>query len=269
MRCAKRTFVVIAFTLVSCSSQVVPASTPTSHTAMLQLRATTSTDTLAADLTRQYTQLNPAIGFDLQTSNYAGVLDSIQATPAFVLTNHLPAESPLWAAPIAQDAIAIITHPTSGISGLQTEQLRSIYQGRVVNWRDLGGPDASITVFSRESGSGIREEFERQLMGERSTIQSAFIAPSSAAMVTSVAETPYSIGYVSPAKIRDGVVTLRLDDYLPTPDDVYDSLYPLRSTLFIAGQTEPEGDYRGFIGWVQSPAGQQVVARHYTPLVWP
>ena len=52
-------------------------------------------------------------------------------------------------------------------------------------------------ILSREDGSSTRAEFEKLLLGERLTTQSAQIAPSSAAMVSSVAQMPNSIGYVS------------------------------------------------------------------------
>src|SRR5262249_20584057 len=171
--------------------------------------------------------------------------------------------------PIGQDGIAVIVNPANVPDGLSTNQLRSIYLGHVSNWSQVGGEDRAITVMSREDGSGTRAEFERLVMGARQTTQSAQIAPSSAAMVESIAKVKGSIGYVSMSYVDERVSALAIDDIEPTLDNVYNNVYPLRSTLYVIGLAEPEDDYRNFIYWIQSPPGQTIVAQHYAPLLRP
>lgn len=263
----QRALAIVAFTLVSCSNQMLPASTPTSDAIVLRLYATTPTIPLVNELTRSYAQTYPAINFELTTGNYALMLEEVtQNVEAYMLTNYLPLESLPWAAPIGQDGIALIVHPDNPVTDLTIEQVRSIYQGRITNWADLGGADVEITVISREEGSGTRAEFERQVMGERRTTRTAEIAPNSAAVVVSVERKVGGIGYVSMSYVDTTVRALVLDSTTPTLDNVFANTYPLRATLFIGGQVEPEGDMRAFIAWVQSPAGQAIIARHYAPL---
>jgi phosphate transport system substrate-binding protein len=161
----------------------------------------------------------------------------------------------------------VIVHPENLLTDLTTEQLRNIYQGYISNWRDLGGTDLDVTVISREGGSGTRAEFEQLVMGERRTTLAAQIAPSSTAMVTSVATQAGGIGYVSMGYLDSRVRALSIDGVPLNVDTVYENTYPLRSTLYFIGLEEPQDDYRVFIGWVQSPEGQAVVARHYAPLL--
>src|SRR5690606_20538720 len=156
--------------------------------------------------------------------------------------------------------------PGSGVSDLTTEQLRAIYQGRITNWESVGGPRMGITVISRENGSGTRAEFERLVMGERQTTQTAQIAPSGSAAIASVARQPGSIGYVSIGHLNDSVQPVRINGVAPTQANVGQNLYPLRTTIFFAGPGEPDGALRAFIGWVQSPDGQAIVAQRYAPL---
>lgn len=270
MRRAKRTLAIMALTLASCSAQIVPASTPTIDTAILRLNGTSATLPLLTDLTRSYAQIMPGVNFDFHISNYATALSqAFGADPVYFLTNHLPPpeETALWGAPVGQDGIAIITYPGSGVNDLTTEQLRAIYQGRITNWASLGGPRMAITVISREDGSGTRAEFERLVMGERQTTQTAQIAPSSSAVIASVARQPGSLGYVSMGYLNASVQPISINGAAPTQINVADNLYPLRTTLFVAGPGEPEGALRAFIGWVQSPEGQAVVARRYAPLL--
>ena len=264
----RRTLAIMAMTaLVSCSSPKVPASTPT-HTITLQIHTTTASAPLIRDLTSAYREVDPAFVFETERGDYQTLLDRLaaEAIPYF-LSNHLPPESLLWAAPVAQDGIAVITHPDNPVTGLTSEQLRRIYQGQITNWDELGGPTQGITVLSREAGSGTRAAFERLVMGPRRTTPTAQLVPSSAAMLASTANLPGSIGYVSMGYTDTmNARVLLIDGNAPTPDTVAANIYPLRSTVFIVGREEPEGAYRAFIGWVQSGAGQAVVGERYAPL---
>src|SRR3990172_329317 len=95
---AKRTLaiVVLTTTLVSCSNQAVPATTPTFP--------------LVIDLTTVYAETHSHITFDTQSANYQTMLDHLLngITPYFIST-HLSSDG-LWAAPIGQDGIAIIVN---------------------------------------------------------------------------------------------------------------------------------------------------------------
>lgn len=270
MRRAKHTLVVAAITLASCTSQIIPAATPTTNSALLRLVSTTATLPLANELTATYNQRFPSIAFDVSAGNYESTVDEVvEDDTAYLLTNHLPTESPLLAFPVGQDAIAVIVHPDNAVHRLTTHEIRDIYQGRITNWLELGGEDRAITVVSREGGSGTRAEFDRLVMGDRRTTRAALIAPSSAAMVTSVGRELGAIGYVSIGYLSPNVRAVAVDGVEPTLDRVRDNAYPLRSTLFIVGAREPEGDMRAFVGWVQGPEGQAVVSRLYAPLTAP
>jgi phosphate transport system substrate-binding protein len=273
MRRTKRALAIMAFTLASCSSPAIPASTPTSHTITLRLYATTPTIPLLQDLISQYSQGYPAYIFETSVGNYETILEKLLSgeTP-YALTNHLPdnlIDDPVLAWPIGQDGIAVIVHPSNLLQNLTLPQLRGIYLGHFSNWNEVGGADETITVISREDGSGTRAEFERLVMGTRQTTLSAQIAPSSSAMVESIADLPGAIGYVSLSYVEDRIGTLTIDDIAPTLENVFNNIYPLRTTLYVMGLAEPEGDYLQFISWIQSQVGQTVVAQQYAPLLRP
>ncbi|MCB9455682.1 MAG: substrate-binding domain-containing protein [Anaerolineaceae bacterium] len=267
----KRTLVIAAFALVGCSTHVLPASTPTPLTMPLRLYATTAAIPLMEDLIARYVEIAPNVRFDTLTGDYEAMLRATLAdTNAYLLACYLPADSNLWAAPLGQDGIAIITHPDTGLHELTSDQLRRIYQGQIIRWSELGGADIPLVVISREDGSGTRAAFDRLVMGERLTTLSAQVAPSSAAMLASVSQQPGSIGYVSMSYVDDGVRVLRIDGSDITADTMLDNTYPLRSTIYIVGSIEPQDEaYRHFIAWIQSMDGQAVVGEQYTPLLRP
>lgn len=272
----RRTLAIVALTaaLVSCNGPTLPASTPTTTSDSLRILTTTATQPLTEELVSLYSQMRHLPLIDIETGNYQSLIrNRLSDSAPYLLTHYLPADSPLWAAPIGQDGIAIIAHPSSGVFNLSEAQLRDIYQGRITRWDAAGGADAEIVVFSREPGSGTRGVFQRLVMGRRPTTANARTALSSEQMLRAVSRTEYSVGYVSVGYLghqrRAAVQVLTIDGIAPTPEHISASLYPLRTTLFIAGAEEPQGAYRAFIGWVQSAEGQAVLARHYVPLLLP
>ncbi|KXK23589.1 MAG: putative ABC transporter substrate binding protein [Chloroflexi bacterium OLB15] len=277
-RKTRRALVVVALTLMSCSSRVMPVATPTNDGAVLRVFATNTTLPLMQELSRAYTREHTNIVFEIETGSFETLLQRLHTGDApYFLSNHLPPESEqdvsLWAAPVGQDGIAVITHPDNPLAGLSRSQLRDVFQGRITNWQQLGGADLLITVISRESGSGTRAEFESLVMGSRSITPSARVAPGSREMISSVARDPSAVGFVSRAYLDDRVRALQIDAVPPDGDTIANSIYPLRSILYIIGLREPDGtqpldmDYRAFIGWVQSPEGQAVLSSLAAPLL--
>lgn len=266
--------VALTTTLVSCSTPSPQATAPPLETRPLRLYATTATASLANDLALAYSESRPDLRFTLRSNNYQSLIEQLlNDDDAYFLSSHLPPDRPLWAAPIGQDGIAVIAHRESGIRDLSLDELRAIYQGRVTGWHEFGGSRLPITVFSRESGSGTRAEFERQVMGQRPTTGAARIAASSEAMLATIAATPGSIGYVSlgvanrHTRFDDASLALvALDGVEATQNAVADHTYPLRMTLYVVGQIEPDDLYRAFFAWMQSPEGQAVISRHYAPV---
>lgn len=262
--------IIVVFVLVGCSNRMLPAATPTIPTAPLRLYATTSLIPLINSLTNAYSRVNAAVMFEVVSGNYAAGLDGVTQDEgeAYFFTNHLPLDS-LWVAPIGQDGIAVIVHPSNPVQALTIAQLRDIYRGRISNWSELGGADEEILVVSREDGSGTRAEFEQVVMGDRTTTPLAQIAPSSVAVVQSVGRASNAIGYTSMSYLEQRVRAIALNGVMPSPDTVFDNTYPLRCIIYIAGVREPDSHFRNFIHWVQSPDGQLVISRRYAPLLRP
>jgi phosphate transport system substrate-binding protein len=59
--------------------------------------------------------------------------------------------------PIALDAFIFIVHPDNPITSLTIEQIQDIYTGKITNWNEVGGSDAQIIPYIRNSNSGSQE----------------------------------------------------------------------------------------------------------------
>lgn len=67
---------------------------------------------------------------------------------------------------IAIDAIAVAVHPDLPIPDLTLEQLKEMYTGKIDNWKQVGGPDLEIKLYTRSSDSGTTDFFQSYVLGE-------------------------------------------------------------------------------------------------------
>lgn len=103
----------------------------------------------------------------------------------------------------ATDAIAIITHPKLGVDSLTLEQLSKLFKGEITNWKEVGGPDRKVTVYSRNSNSGTYFYFKDKVThGEFP--QSAIVCQNTKHIVDMVSKDSTGIGYVSAGFIMNG-----------------------------------------------------------------
>lgn len=67
-------------------------------------------------------------------------------------------------APIALDGFVFITHKDNPIDSLTVKQVQDIYSGKITNWKELGGDDAEIIPYQRNSNSGSQTAMEQLVM---------------------------------------------------------------------------------------------------------
>jgi phosphate transport system substrate-binding protein len=65
---------------------------------------------------------------------------------------------------VAYDCIVPVVHPGNAVGNLTLEQLKGIYEGKITNWKEVGGPDLKIVVISRDTSSGTYEVWEDKVL---------------------------------------------------------------------------------------------------------
>jgi phosphate transport system substrate-binding protein len=103
-------------------------------------------------------------------------------------------------------------------------------------------------------------------MGDDRVTLNALIMPTAQAVVDYVARHPAAVGYVSLAQVGDGVRVLPVEDVAPAAEQVQAGAYHLGRLLYLYVKTSPSADVRGFLDFVLSPAGQEIVAGHHAAL---
>lgn len=174
---------------------------------------------------------------------------------------------------IAYDALAVIVNPSNKVSQLTREQLEGIYTGRITNWKQVGGLDMRIVVYSRETSSGTYEFFKEHVLGNKNYASSALLMPATGAVVQSVSQTKGAIGYVGLAYLEKSVKAIKVSynqgkTYVaPSIAAAKNKSYPISRPLYYYYLTSVEKTVTPFITFVLSPAGQQLVLKTgYVPL---
>ncbi len=161
----------------------------------------------------------------------------------------------------AVDGIGVIVNPERKIEGITTNQLIGIFSGSITNWKDLGGPNVSINVYTRDSESGTRKVFWKKGLKKAQIIEKAYFVRSNAAMKTAVANDPYGIGYISLGVADNSVKLLAIDGVYPSRENVKSGKYRIARGLYMNTRGEPGPLAKAFITYMLSPEGQKLVEK--------
>ena len=159
---------------------------------------------------------------------------------------------------VAIDGIAVVVDPANTVEDLTKDQLTSIYNGTITNWKEAGGTDQPIVVIGRESGSGTRSAFE-EILDVADACKYSNELDSTGAVMAKVASTPGSIGYVS---LDDTVKTLKLDGTEATPENIKAGSYFLSRPFVMAtkGEISEQNDLvKALFDYIYSDEGTELV----------
>jgi len=174
--------------------------------------------------------------------------------------------------PVAVDGLAVYVNDANPITELTLAQIKSIYTGATKNWKDVGGRDQRIILYSRENSSGTYVYFKEHVLENADYYPTAQTLPGTAAVINAVAKDTRGIGYGGIAYGK-GIKHLRVKKDAnspavePTMENVLTAKYPISRYLYwyLAGQ--PSGDTLKLCMWVMSQDGQSVVENvGYYPL---
>lgn len=131
-----------------------------------------------------------------------------------------------------------------------------------------GGMEGSISVVSREDGSGTRGAFIELFGIEQKddsgakvdlTTTSAEITNSTAVMMTTIAGNPQAIGYISLGSLNDTVKALKIDGAEATADNIKAGTYKVARPFNIATKDNVSAVAQDFITFIMSEEAQAVV----------
>ncbi len=174
---------------------------------------------------------------------------------------------------VALDGLSVYVNENNSIKELSLDQLEGIFTGKVKNWKEVGGNDAPITVYSRENSSGTYEFFKEHVLRGKDFAASAQTMPGTSALVQAVSKDNGGIGYGGAAYAK-GTKALKIKKdegspaIEPTEENVVNSTYPIWRYLFVyVNPNLDKGEVAAYLGWIRGGEGQKLVKEMgYYPL---
>lgn len=265
--------------------QPVPADSATANLdtslpnpSLLEMDGSVTMVAMIKRLQVAYSQVNPGIPTSYgvpdgkPNGSNTGIQNLVDGTVQLAASSRpLRAEelqAGLQPVPIARDAIAIVVGVDNPFQGeLTLEQLKQIYQGRITNWADVGGPDLPIKVYNRSPASGTYSLFrDIVLLGED-------FAPDGSNFVTFEQDvtTPIlqalgtdgiSYSTVQQVENQQTVRVVSIDGISPTDQEaIRAGSYPISRVVYLVAKQPTSPAVKQFIDAALSEQGQQIVER--------
>jgi phosphate transport system substrate-binding protein len=174
---------------------------------------------------------------------------------------------------VALDGLSVYANNDNPLKEITIDQLKDIFTGKARNWKDLGGNDAPITVYSRENSSGTYEFFKEHILKGQDFVSSAQTMPGTAALLQAVEKDKNGIGYGGAAygagakalKVKKSAESPAIE---PTEENVVSMKYPIWRYLYnYLNPDKDKGEIAAYLNWLRSDEGQSIVKEvGYYPL---
>jgi phosphate transport system substrate-binding protein len=173
------------------------------------------------------------------------------------------------------DGLVFIGNSANPVKNLTPDQIKSIYRGEITNWKDLGGDDAPIVAYYRDSQSGSQRFFENLVWaGETIPDFSGLTKEMTESddmgeITTNVIFDKYAIGfnimsYVDMSFDSSDLMLFSVNGVSPTTETLADSSYEYVTEAYIliradAPEDSPE---RWLFNWFGSNESRQLLTNN-------
>jgi len=276
--------VILGLMVTACTSspQVTPTISATGKTGNIVVKGSDTMVNLASAWAEAYQEKHPGVKISVSGGGSGFGITALIDGTCDICDNSRPwsqqeidrAKSEKGFNPVqtvvALDGVSIVVNPQNPISELTVDQLAAIYTGKINNWREVGGKDASIVVLSRDSNSGTHVFFKEHILQAKdkkaeygSDVQ---FLPTNQSIHDEVARNPNAIGYIGLGYVTPEVKVLGIKKdasspaIKPDPATIKDGSYPVARPLFVTTRGEPSGIIKDYIDWILGPDGQKIVS---------
>lgn len=268
---------VLVFTLVGCNNDASGQGEGESVT--ISIVGSTSVTPAIELIAKAYEEAHPTIKVDIQgIGSTAGVNAAYEGTGDIGMASRnlksSEADYDLTEYVLAYDGIAVVTHPSNPIKALDKETITKIFTGEITNWKEVGGELGTIIVVSREEGSGTRGAFDDMLdltekndAGEKYSLiaDDAIIADGNGAVKANVASKSLAIGYVSLSYLDNSIAPVKVDDVIPTVDNILNGTYKVSRPFLLLTKGTETSETKAFIDYCLGEEGQALVKSKWVP----
>lgn len=150
---------------------------------------------------------------------------------------------------IGKDGFIFIVNKNNPITSLSIKQIQDIYTGKIENWKDVGGCDATINPYVRNANSGSQEKMETMVMKGLSIMGKPGMETGTMAGpfyeirkdVNGIAYTPFYY-YNIMTRGQDYTKAIGINGMLPDKESINNGTYPFVSEIFVSIKADTEHD---------------------------
>lgn len=173
--------------------------------------------------------------------------------------------------PVAALLAAVIVSPDVSVSSVSHQQLQAIYQGKLTNWSQLGGPNQAITVLLHPASDPLKAIFQAFVLhgsGEHVAGTRLSKGMSAAAIARATASTPGAITYVPLAAGRAANVhVLAIDQVQPDSQSLLLGTYPFWTVAHLYTTPGASEQARAYIQFLRTrPEANRLAQAGAVPL---
>lgn len=266
------TAAVLAFSLAGCgSSNQSDTSTNSNSTASSELsgsistNGSTSMEKVIGSLSEAFMSDNSGVTITYDaTGSGTGVESAKNGSADIGLASRAlkDEETGLTTKTVALDGIAIVVNSKCGVDDLTVEQVAKIFEGKITNWKELGGSDLEISCVGRESGSGTRDGFE-SITETEGKCKLAQELTSTGAVITAVGSSENAIGYASLSAVegQDAVKALTINGVKCSEETVQDGTYVIQRpfNFVLKDGAELSAQAQAFVDFATSEQADQLI----------
>lgn len=167
---------------------------------------------------------------------------------------------------IAKDALSVYLNSDNPIKNINLDQLKNIFTGKILNWREIGGDDAPIKLIIRPPSSGTHYYFRQRILEGEDYSNISLTVATTDGVIDEVIDDKYAIGYGG-IGYHENITLANINGVAPTEDNVIKDKYPIIRYLYFYTPVTSTGPVKDFIDWVISSPGQNIVKKSgYFPL---
>ena len=227
---------------------------------------------LVAEIGKRFEEHHPGTRVDVQTGGSSrGILDIRRGLADIGMASRALSaeEQDLHGIAIAHDGIGLVVHQSNPVTELEDSQVIGIFTGSIMNWQEVGGRDAPITVINKAEGRATLELFLDHFNLTNSQIKAQVIIGDNEQAIKLVAGNTNTIAYVSIGTGEFDVTygipikMLSLGSVPASIASVRDGGFPLARPLTLVTKTPPNGLTKIFIDFSTSPHVHDLVTQHY------
>ena len=169
--------------------------------------------------------------------------------------------------PVAWDALVVVVNNANPIDSISLLQLRSLYQGKITNWSQLGGKNQPVELLIRKGKiSGVGYTLRQHLFEDPEVeFRSKYVFPSSGPLEKEVEKNPNAIAVtgIASAHKRDFKI-LKLEGMDPNFENIRTGNYILYRPLYLVHNKNSPNSAESdrFIQFALGPKGREVIRKN-------